>query len=110
MVKPKDEGPKFPSPAWFEKQAEDFERDHPVVDTRYYVVEITPSTREAIYNGDGHGGTTYEWTGVSEKRVSNYCANKKVAQEWMDKHEPDEGKTLTVREDKLRVFTEKRWM
>lgn len=105
MVKAKNEI------SWLQALEDEHEarkRNNPVIRTRYYVVEITPAYRYAT--GDGHGGTDYEWKPKQEVIVSNEYNTKEEAKDWMDRHEPDEGKTLEIRYENLRRFTEDRWV
>lgn len=93
---------------WLDRVLDDIERRHPIIETRFYVVEVTPRVR---YNrGDGHGGTDYEWTDEVNTKVSPYFKTKKGAVNWMNDHVPDEGKTLSVmKQNKRRTIEEKWW-
>ena len=85
------------------RQAEDFNERNPVIKERWYVVEVTPSR----YVHDTHGGY---WTEGLVVAVSPYFySDKKFAQQWMDEHEPDEGKRLEIRHNKLRRYTYEKW-
>lgn len=108
MVRPKDEKP-FLSKGWLDDYLDKFEQDHPIIATRYYVVEVTPGRQVRIPNGDGHGGSTYDWVGPSETRVSEYSDEKEACEKFIEAHEPDEGKTLDIRTEHLRRFTSERW-
>ena len=94
---------------WLEMRLEQLDKDHPIIDTRYYVVEITPSRQVRIPNGDGHGGSTYDWVGPEETRVSVYSSGKASCEAFIEAHEPDEGKTLDIRTEHKRRFTTERW-
>lgn len=95
---------------WLTRMFEDFDRDHPIIATRYYVAEVTPGRSVRIPNGDGHGGTTYDWEGPTETIVSPYSEDETICQTFIKEHDPDEGKTLEVRSQHLRQFTTERWM
>jgi len=84
------------------EQSEDFNKRNPIVDQRWYVVEITPA-----YNTGG-----YYDQDIPEKReiVSSYFDNPKDADEWLTRHEPDDGKTLKIIRDNKRRFTHERWV
>lgn len=76
--------------------------EHKIIDTRYYVAEIT----------DAHETGGYYSQSIAEKRevVSPYYSTKGEAQEWLDKHEPDPGKRLKlVTQYKRRTVTERWW-
>lgn len=93
---------------WLTKVQTDIDRRNPIIETRYYVVEVTPSKR---YNqGNGHGGYEAAWTNETVDKVSPYFRTKRAAVKWMSEHEPDEGKTLAVMRQHLRrTITEKWW-
>jgi hypothetical protein len=93
---------------WLREDAERRKREQPVIKTRWFVVEHTPSRRFAT--GDGHGGTDYEWTHATYKVVSDYFDNVKDAMSWMDRHEADKGKTLEVKFQNLRRKTVDQWV
>lgn len=85
---------------WLNEVLDDVERRRgEYVKSRFYVVEITPST--SYRRGDGHGGSEIDWT--REKRVvtSGYFSNKTQAQKFLDAHEPDKGNKLVIGQDKL---------
>lgn len=93
---------------WLDRVLNDVERRNPIIETRYFVVEITPSRREDV--GDGHGGIEYQWSTEKQDRVSPYFRTKKSAVKWMDEHVPDDGKSLRVmKQNKRRTITEKWW-
>lgn len=93
---------------WLTRELNDIERRNPVIETRFYVVEVTPSHRYSV--GDGHGGTDYEWSDEVNTKVSPYFKTKKSAVKWMGDHVPDEGKTLAVmKQNKRRTIEEKWW-
>ncbi len=108
MVKKKgeDEGPLL---SWLDRHLDEVEKRNPIVATRYYVAEVTPSKRYPVYNGDGHGGATWEWTGVSQEIVSPYHDDKKDVEKFIKEHEPDEGKTLVIRTQHKRRTVTERW-
>lgn len=99
MVRPKH----APKPTdWLKESMERIDRDHPIVDTRYYVVEIRPPYI-----------TDYAYDTWSEKQVtvvSPYFKTKEEALDWFSEHEPDAGNTLKViTQHKRRTVTEAWW-
>lgn len=85
---------------WLSKQFDRIERERgDYVKSRFYVVEVTP--RKHYYRGNGHGGTEGAWTTGKEVIVSGYFSRKAQAEAFMNAHDPDEGNTLEVRQDKL---------
>ncbi len=104
MVKAKNE----PKRDWLKDSLDRIDRENPIVATRYFVVEITPTER--YERGNGHGGYDWEFTGMTENTVSPYYDKKADATKWMNAHEPDDGKTLAVRkQNKRRTVTERWW-
>lgn len=106
MVKRKDEEPEE---NWLNNFLDRFDKEHPIVDTRYYVVEVTPGCTIRIANGDGHGGPTYEWESAKDQRVSEYTNDIEKAQRFVDEHDPDPGKTLEIRTEHKRQYVTERW-
>jgi hypothetical protein len=93
---------------WLTEHLEEIKENRPVIDTRWFVVEITPAYRTRV--GDGHGGSDLEWVSESSKIVSPYFKSKDKAKGWMNKHEPDEGKTLEIKRENLRRRTIDEWV
>lgn len=92
---------------WLKNYLDKYDQENPIIDTRYYVVEVTPS--EMYYRGDGHGGSEPCWTKQTEVRVSKYSQSKEACEKFIEEHEPDKGKELKIRtEHKRRTVTE-RW-
>jgi hypothetical protein len=86
-----------------QRQSEEIDKMHKIVATRYYVDEVTPSTRQ----WDGYDTT---WTQETAVVVSPYFTTKENAEEWLGEHEPDEGKKLRVmKQHKRRTITETWW-
>ena len=99
MVKPKNE----PSLLEFMRaQNEKFERESPVLATRWYVIEHTPARRE-------HDGYDHIWTRDSNVVVSPYFENEEEAVAWMEAHVADEGKELKIKHQNLREFRYRQW-
>lgn len=91
-----------------EKQSKSIDERHPVVETRWYVCEVTPSKRYSY--DDGHGGVEYAWMDERVVRVSNYFDCDGLAYEYVDAHEPDPGNELRIyKQEKRRTTTEKWW-
>lgn len=84
------------------EQAKNFDEDFPVIATRWYVIEHSPQRRY-------HDGYDYTWSRESNIRVSEYFETKEEAIEWMDQHEPDEGKELRIRSQNLRRYWYEKW-
>lgn len=106
MVKTKEEAEE--NVYWLDRVLDDVERCNPIIETRFYVVEVTPSHRYSYDNG--HGGAEYDWTDEKQEKVSPYFRTKKGAVNWMNDHVPDEGKTLAVmKQNKRRTIEEKWW-
>lgn len=84
------------------RQAEELERESPVLETRWFVVEVTPARR--FYDG-----YDYVWSDESAARVSKFFNSEDEAQKFMDQHEPDDGNALEVRHQNLREYKHKRW-
>ena len=99
MVQPKN---KKTITEQFREISERFERDHPVLAERWYVVEVTPPYR-------WHDGYDWTWTGQEVRVVSPYFDTLSAAEEWLDDHEPDNGKTLETRHQKLREYRYTKW-
>jgi hypothetical protein len=82
---------------------DDFEERNPIIDTRYYVSEITPAYRWSDEYDD-------YWEHASSKVVSPFFTTEQEAEEWMGQHVPDEGKTLAVyKQYKRRTIIERWW-
>lgn len=95
-------------PGWLDRELERVRKSMgKVVDHRYYVVEITPAQRYCT--GDGHGGTEWEWDSGKTVMVSEYFKTKNEAVAWLNAHEPDKGKTLETREEKLYERVVREW-
>jgi hypothetical protein len=93
---------------WLDRVLDDVEMRNPVIETRWYVVEVTPRHRYSY--GNGHGGVEYDWSDEVETKVSPYFRTKKSAAKWMDEHEADPGKSLAImKQNKRRTITEKWW-
>lgn len=93
---------------WLKRQLSDIERRNPIIETRYYVVEVTPSQRYDA--GDGHGGSMHMWSKEVLTKVSPYFRTKKAAVQWLEEHDPDDGKELQLmRQHKRRTITERWW-
>lgn len=91
---------------WLRKEMAHFEqkrKDSPIVASKYYVVEITPARRY-------HDGYDMTWSRESVLKVSPDFKTLEEAKDWVDQHEPDEGKTLETRVEHLREITERRWV
>lgn len=69
------------------------------VRSRFYIVEVTPP--QSYRRGDGHGGSEIDWTREKSVTVSDFFDTKEEAQAFLDEHEPDEGKSLKIIENKL---------
>lgn len=69
------------------------------VKSRFYIIEKTLPVR--LYQNDGHGRLEPFWTSVKTDRVSDYFDLKEDAESFLDAHEPDEGKTLEIKEERL---------
>lgn len=93
---------------WLKRYLERYNEDNPIVATRYYVVEVTPS--EMYWRGDGHGGSERCWTNQTEVRVSEYSQSKRDCEKFVDLHEPDEGKSLAIRTQHKRRSVTERWV
>lgn len=105
MVKPKNEKSMRD---FLAEELERFEARNPVIATRWYVVEVTPSVD--YWHDDGHGGAEKGWLEPIIKRVSEFMDTQKEATDWLLDHEPDEGSTLEVRfQHKRRTITERWW-
>lgn len=66
---------------------------------RWSVIETRPSYRDSDEYHDF-------WVPAKSVTVSPYFDSEKEAQEWMDRHEPDPGKKLSIRrERKVRRVT-----
>ena len=77
------------------------DRESPVLKTRWFVLEIRPA-----YNTGGY----YDQDIPEERRVvSPYFDTQELAQDWMDKHEPDKGKHLKISYENLRKICYNRW-
>ena len=61
---------------------------------RFYVIEVRPAWTDSGYWGE-------KYYPPETTRVSEYFASEALAQEWMDQHEPDDGKFLKIRKDVL---------
>lgn len=83
------------------------ERRGEYIRSRFYVVEVTPSQR--YDQGNGHGGYESAWTKQRIVMVSDYFDTKEEAEDFLNKHEPDEGKTLETREEGLYRRTVEEW-
>lgn len=73
----------------------------PVIDERWYVVEVTP--RRCV---DRH------WDSWEEQKIriaSPYFDVEEKLDRWLEKYEPDTGNTFSRRHEYLREFTERRW-
>lgn len=53
-------------------------QESPIIETKYYVVEITPSKRYSYDNG--HGQAEWDWTRATSKAVSGEFAKKEYAE------------------------------
>lgn len=93
---------------WLTEELERIEqRRGEYIRSRYYVIEITPSKR--YDRGNGHGGSEYAWSREKRNKVSEYFTSKPQAQDFLDMHEPDEGKTLAIVEEKLYRKMVEKW-
>jgi hypothetical protein len=106
MVKKKNDESEF-GPGWLDRSLDRIDRKHPVIAERWFVNEVTPSVRYS--RGDGHGGSDWDWTREKRVRVSDYFKSKAKAQEFINEHEPDAGKTLEIYHDKCRRYVHDRW-
>ena len=90
------------------EQVERINKENPIIQSRWYVVEVTPSKRYSYDNG--HGGAEYDWTDEKVRRVSPYFECDGQCYEWAEMYDPDEGNTFEIyREDYRRTVTEKWW-
>jgi len=105
MVKKKGEGDK--RDGWLDDMLDNYEKTHPIVKSIWFAVEITPPHRYSYDNG--HGGAEYDWTDQKVVKVSPDFDCSGLAHEWIDMHEPDEGKSLEVYRQDLRETTIRRW-
>jgi len=74
----------------------------PIVETRYYVVEVTPAYTEMGYDGRN----------IPEeiRIVSPFFEEHQDALDWFCEHEPDEGKTLRIDKQHKRRITTEKWV
>lgn len=86
---------------FMKEDRERFERNSPVLKTRWFVLEIRPA-----YNTGGY----YDQDVPEERRVvSPYFESKSAAVKWMNDHEPDEGKHLKISYENLRKYCYEKW-
>lgn len=81
------------------REREKYEKS--IIKTVWFVVETTPA-----YNTGGYYDTDVEEVNIG---VSPDCDSAEEAREWMDRHEPDEGKYLRVAKSHLRKITYNTW-
>jgi hypothetical protein len=84
------------------EQAQRIEEENPIIQTRYFVEEVTPSYR-------WHDGYDYEWIREQRCKVSPYFDSKREANKWLSDHLPDDGKRLEVMKQHLRRTVSERW-
>lgn len=98
-----------PSANWLAEELERVrKRRGEYIRSRFCIIEITPPKRESY--GDGHGGTEYGWSMAKRNRVSGYFPTREQAQAFMDLHEPDRGKSLEIKEEKLYRRVVEEWV
>ena len=85
-----------------QEQHEEFERESPILATRYFVVEVTPSFR----HWDGYD---YSWTKEQRLRVSKYFDTEQECRDWMEKYNPDKGNYFAVSKENLREYKHRKW-
>lgn len=105
MVKRKDE---LTMRDWLAEHSARMHAERPVVKSRWFVVEITPAKR--IWVGDGHGGSDSDWTDELVQVVSPNFDEEQLAEQWLEQHEPDEGKRLEIRKQNLRRRIYEEWV
>lgn len=94
--------PKSPPVDRLKGAVERFNKEHPIIGERYYVIEVTPG-----YNTGG-----YYDQDVPEKRrrVSPYFDNWGQADEWIKDFEPEKGSAFQiVKQFKRRTVIERWW-
>lgn len=86
---------------WMREELDRLKTERPIVDTRWYVIEITPA-----YNTGG-----YYDQDIPEKRVrvSEYFKSREKAVKWLNEHDPDKGNELKVAKQNLREWTVREW-
>lgn len=80
-----------------------YNEQNPIVETKYVVVEITPSRFIHSEYDDG------DWTTQGIDIVSPMFDSPETAEEWMGRHMPDDGKTLKVNKYVKRKHTYYDW-
>lgn len=88
---------------WLTEATERIERMQPIIKTKWYAVEVTPSKP---YYDDYNYGPNY--TEAKARVCSNYYGTKEEVEAFLEKFEPDEGSHFEIRKKNLRQFT--RWV
>lgn len=100
MVQPKNPSKQPTVKDWLIDTMDRINKEHPIVATRHYVVEIAPPQ-------DDYG---YQYIPESRKVVSPYYDTKEEAQKFFNEHLPDKGNRLeVVTQHKRRTVTERWW-
>lgn len=86
--------------AFAEKTARELEEK--TIEFRWYVIEHTPFQEGFGYDDQGFPAKNI--------KVSDYFTAREGAQDWMDKHEPDYGKSLHVKRERLVREVTFRWV
>ena len=86
---------------WAARQSREFDEKHPILDTRYYVEEY--DKREGWYIDDDR-------TPAPSVLVRKFGPMTKAElDEWLDKHEPDDGHHFLPRHENLRHYCYDKW-
>ena len=103
MVQEKDAAKKRMQSIWDHAESIKKQYDDNTLETKWFVIEHTPG-----YNTGG-----YYDTDVPPKNsvVSDGFDSPEEAQEWLDRHEPDQGKSLHIWRKRLirHIYTEWHW-
>lgn len=95
---------KKPKPSmrdWLQAETERIDREQPILETRYYVVEVTPRRRES----DEYDNY---WTKRVVNRVSGYADSEEGLDPFFEKFKPSEGNHFEVHSQNLRAIP--RWV
>lgn len=81
------------------EHAERIDREQPIIRSRWYVVEQTPSVCISDEYGD-------RWTDVRIRQVSGYYNSREGAVAWIEHMEPEKGNHFTIGRDNLRQISQ----
>lgn len=82
---------------YLKEEIERIDRERPIVESRWYVLEIVPGYQESGYYG--------QWVSSTARRVSEYFYDRDEVDEWLETHEPDNPKNSfrVKQENKRRI-------